>query len=143
MSETMLQASSVQFQNGQTYSLHVPGGGALSIVPGKYLPQEVHIRPWEHALNQLWHAEANNDGFGFRNASTGKLLGVNKNGDIACVATELNDWERFMFEDGDSGTIFYVIYKGDQQYLYRPDEWDSLQVTEHKSSAIQMEVQQE
>ncbi|KAJ5389007.1 uncharacterized protein N7496_000075 [Penicillium cataractarum] len=143
MSEMGLEASSTRFQNGDTYSLHVPGGGALSVVPGRYLPEEVHIRPWEQARNQLWRAEANNDGFGFRNASTGKLLGVNKNGDIACVASDLDDWERFKFESGDSGTIFYVIFKGYQQYLHQPAQWDSLQVTEHRSSAIQLQVEQE
>ncbi|KAJ5890385.1 uncharacterized protein N7473_006613 [Penicillium subrubescens] len=110
MSEIVLEASSTRFSNGETYSLHAPCGGALSVIPGKYLSEEVHIRPWEHARNQLWRAEANNDGFGFRNTSTGKLLGVNKNGDIACVASELNDWERFKFGSGDSGTIFYVIF---------------------------------
>jgi hypothetical protein len=140
---TEILTSSSSVNNGNTYSLHVPGGGALSVVPGKYLPEEVHIRSWENDRDQLWRAEANNDGYGFRNADTGKLLGVNKNGDISCVADDLGSWERFKFESSGGGTLFYVIFNGEQRWLYRPAQWDSLQVTEHRSSAIVFDIKAE
>lgn len=127
MPDTEASTLSTAFETGSTYSLHGPGGDALSVVPGKYLSEEVHIGSWEHARNQLWQAAANNDGFGFRNASTGKLLGVNKNGDIACHASNLDDWERFKFEGSGSDILFYVIFKGNQQYIFRPAQWNSLQ----------------
>ncbi|KAJ5376085.1 hypothetical protein N7509_012971 [Penicillium cosmopolitanum] len=143
MSESEVSTSSTSFVNGATYSIKVSGSGALSVVPGKYNDHEVHMRIWEKARNQLWRAEANNDGFGFRNASTGKLLGVNKNGDISCDASDLNSWERFKFEGAGSGSLFSLIYNGSQQYLYQPGQWDSLQVTEHRSLAANITVTRE
>lgn len=122
--------------------LHVPGGGALSVVPGKYLPEEVHIKPWEHARNQLWHAEANNDDFGFRNASTRKLLGVNKNVDIACVASQLSDWERFKFEVATRAP-YSMLSLRDISSTFTGWPSETLFKPPIITSAIQLEVQQE
>ncbi|GFF34495.1 hypothetical protein IFM51744_02465 [Aspergillus udagawae] len=101
MSDTEVSISSAPVQDGKKYSIMVPGGGALS----------------------LWVAEANDGGFGFRNASSGKLLGANKNGDIAVDADKLDSWERFQFLSAGSGYLFWIIYKGTQQYLYRPAQF--------------------
>ncbi|GFF25976.1 hypothetical protein IFM58399_01239 [Aspergillus lentulus] len=143
MSDAEVSISSTPVQDGKKYSIKVPGGGALSVVPGKYKNEEVHIRSWENAKNQLWVAEANDGGFGFRNASSGRLLGVNKNGDIAVDADKLDSWERFKFLSVESGYLFWVIYNGTQQYLYRPAQWDSLQITTHQSSAISLQIHKE
>jgi hypothetical protein len=143
MPDTEVSISSAPVQDGKKYSIKVPGGGALSVVPGKYKNEEAHIRSWEHAKNQLWVAEANDGGFGFRNASSGKLLGVNKNGDIAVDADTLGSWERFKFQSVGSGYLFWVIYNGTQQYLYRPAQWDSLQISAHQSSAIALQIHEE
>ncbi|KAF4159500.1 hypothetical protein CNMCM8927_006580 [Aspergillus lentulus] len=143
MSDAEVSISSAPVQDGKKYSIKVPGGGALSVVPGKYKNEEVHIRSWENAKNQLWVAEANDGGFGFRNASSGRLLGVNKNGDIAVDADKLDSWERFKFLSVESGYLFWVIYNGTQQYLYRPAQWGSLQITTHQSSAISLQIHKE
>ncbi|GFG13453.1 hypothetical protein IFM5058_06455 [Aspergillus udagawae] len=111
MSDTEDSISSAPVQDGKKYSIMVPGGGALSVLPGKYKNEE------------LWVAEANDGGFGFRNASSGKLLRANKNGDIAVDADKLDSWERFQFLSAGSGYLFWLIYKGTQQYLYRPAQF--------------------
>lgn len=58
-----------------------------------------------------------------------KYQASTKHVDISCIADDLGSCERFKFESSGGGTLFYVIFNGEQMWLYRPAQWDSLQVT--------------
>uniref|UniRef100_A0A8H7TN57 Ricin B lectin domain-containing protein n=1 Tax=Bionectria ochroleuca TaxID=29856 RepID=A0A8H7TN57_BIOOC len=118
---------------GNTYYLRIPGGGVVSQVPGRWGPNEVHIRPRDGANNQKWRAEADHSRFGFRNQNNQRLLGSNENGDLQATASELRGWESFSIStEGDH--TYLSLYK-DNWYNVKNEE-DYLKLSDHYTPLI-------
>ncbi|KXG45332.1 Actin cross-linking [Penicillium griseofulvum] len=81
-----------------------------------------------HVVQRVVH---NTVCFGFRNAYSGKWLGVNENGDVTCTASELSDWETWRtagYINRDGMKFFYlsVLFKGNDRYLIQAQAGDEL-----------------
>jgi hypothetical protein len=69
--------------------------------------------------------------FGFRNAYSGKWLGVNENGDVTATASEMSDWETWRtagYKTGEGIKFFYlsVLFRGNDRYLINGQAGDGL-----------------
>jgi hypothetical protein len=105
----------------------VSGGDTLTVLNSR----DVKLRPWRNADTQKWRVETRDGKFGFRNISSGSLLGVNGGGWVGAGTYELQDWEKFSLIPVVDGYRFTVdrwmgltslplIRSGQQDYLEVP-----------------------
>lgn len=79
-------------------------GGIITVIGKK-----VRIQPWENALSQKWRIESDHSRFGFRNQSSGKLLGVHYfNGNVVASNKKLNHWRLFDINALPGGFVFRI-----------------------------------
>ncbi|KAI7972758.1 hypothetical protein EIK77_005450 [Talaromyces pinophilus] len=90
-------------QAGSECVLSVDGG--IITVIGK----KVRIQPWENALSQKWRIESDHSRFGFRNQSSGRLLGVHYfTGNVVASTKKLNHWKLFDLIALEVGFVFRI-----------------------------------
>jgi len=111
-------------ETGKACRLSLSGGGDLTVMGG-----DVKIRTWEDTSAQKWTIEALDGYYGFRNMSSGKVLGVNFFGYVAGGTSELKEWEMFSFDTVDGGHRFKVRFKDRECFLVRPSLEDHLKVS--------------